>query len=73
MHSDLYTKAVLTVIAGALVALLMQNAIGTSNAQQQVSKMQICNVDGSICAGVGNRTLNGQTISGLATFDFVAR
>ncbi|MBV8848549.1 MAG: hypothetical protein JOZ16_03085 [Methylobacteriaceae bacterium] len=42
--SDRYTKAVLTIIAAALVGLLVQNAVGQSRAQTggAIQKVQIC-------------------------------
>ena len=54
MRSDFYTKAVLTVIAAALVALVIQNGIRTSKAQpDQLTKIQICDDRGRlICATV---------------------
>jgi len=46
---DRYTKAVLTVIAAALLALVVQNAVHTASAQGgQVQKVQIC--DSQNCA-----------------------
>ena len=58
--SDRYTKGVLTVIAAALVGLLVQSAIGPSNAQNKgVSKVQICDAF-ETCAGfklVGGRSV----------------
>jgi hypothetical protein len=57
MHFDFYTKAVLTVIAGALVVLAAQNASGPSRAQSDpVQKVQICNGDGVTCAPVFTQT-----------------
>lgn len=50
---DRYTKAVLTVIAAALCALVAQNAAGPSQAQQSpVQLVAICSLDGNNCAGV---------------------
>ena len=43
MICDLYAKAVLTVIAGALCLLVVQNAIPASRAQADgIQKVQIC-------------------------------
>lgn len=47
---DHYTKAILTVIATALVALVMQGAIGQSRAQYGAQKVEICS--GFQCAGL---------------------
>jgi hypothetical protein len=54
MQTDRYTKAVLTVIAAALVTLAGQNAIGSLHAADQgVQKVAICNVmTPEICATV---------------------
>jgi hypothetical protein len=47
---DRYTKAVLTVIAAALVTLATQNAIHSSNAQltNGVQKVAVCNLVGPL-------------------------
>jgi hypothetical protein len=43
MHFDAYTKAVLTIIAGALCALVAQNAVRQSKADDHpLQKVQIC-------------------------------
>ena len=42
---DRYTKAVLTVIAAALVGLLVQNAIKRSVAADEITKVEICDSD----------------------------
>lgn len=48
---DRYTKAVLTVIAAALVCLVVQQGIGAVNAQSdRLQKVQICDESG--CVGV---------------------
>jgi hypothetical protein len=50
---SLYTKAVLTVIAVALVALVLQNAIPGSQAQSRIQKVAICNAeDPDHCAAI---------------------
>lgn len=46
---DRYTKAVLTIIAAALVAIAAQNAMGPLNAQQGVQRVAICDTMGSAC------------------------
>jgi hypothetical protein len=69
--SDRYTKAVLTIIAAALVAIVVQNATGTLNAQGTM--MQICGNDpdtssgGPSCASVRmlGRSGSGHSIFGL--------
>jgi hypothetical protein len=50
---DHYTKAVLTVIAAALVGLLVQNSIFSAQAQSsRPTKVVICDETGLSCAGV---------------------
>jgi len=39
---DRYTKALLTVIAAALVSIVVQNSISSSAAQSQIQKVQTC-------------------------------
>jgi hypothetical protein len=54
-----YTNAVLTVIAGALVALVVQNAIGRAEAQSTppLTRVMICDAQyPSRCASVGTVT-----------------
>ena len=52
MQIDRYTKAMLTLIAGSLLALVAQNAIRSADAQSgHPSKVIICDLDGS-CAKV---------------------
>jgi hypothetical protein len=53
MPTDRYTKTVLTVIAGALVALVVQNAIAPAQAQLGLgcgSKAKPCFVTGHVIA-----------------------
>lgn len=52
MLADRYTKIVLTVIAAALVGLLVQNAISPSVAQGTIQRVAICNITGDQCANV---------------------
>jgi hypothetical protein len=52
MPTDRYTKIVLTVIAAALVGLLVQNSISPSVAQGGVQRVAICTIDGGKCASV---------------------
>ena len=60
MLTDRYTKTVLTVIAGALVAIVAQNAINATHAQtDEIRKVAICDLRAvpAACAniaGVGN-------------------
>ena len=49
---DRYTKAVLTVIAAALVAIVVQNSIGSSEAQSSnIPRVQVCDAWGN-CASL---------------------
>ena len=45
---DRYTRCILTVIAGALVTLVIQDAVRTSAAQSSLQRVQIC--DERTCA-----------------------
>lgn len=56
MSIDRYTKAMLTVIAGALIGIFAQNAIKVSQAQQpQLQKVVICsNENPNLCVNVAN-------------------
>jgi hypothetical protein len=56
MPIDRYTKAVLTVIAGALIGIFLQNAVNVSQAQQpQMQKVAICqNGNPTLCANVAD-------------------
>ena len=50
---DRYTKVVLTVIAGCLLALVIQNAISPSQAKYgEVQKVQVCDGLGEQCGGM---------------------
>jgi hypothetical protein len=49
---DRYTKAVLTVIAGALCVIAAQNAISPAQSQAGLQRVVICDVRGQACAGV---------------------
>jgi hypothetical protein len=50
--NDLYTKTVLSIIAAALLALVVQNAVHPSQAQYGPQKVQICDDRGNFCAKV---------------------
>jgi len=66
---DRYTKAVLTVIAVALVGMLAQNAIGPLRAQS-ATRVVICDVnDVNRCASLWPYTVQdtNQTFFGLQT------
>ena len=66
---DRYTKAVLTVIAAALIGLVAQNAIGPLRAQS-ATRVVICDVnDLERCASLWPYTLSEtrQTFYGLQT------
>jgi hypothetical protein len=53
---DRYSKAVLTIIAAALVAIVAQNTIGPLNAQSGVQRVVICDPrDPGRCASLGQR------------------
>jgi hypothetical protein len=53
MHTDIYTKLVLTIIAITLTILVLQNSIGNAIASgNNVQKVAICNEQGTICADV---------------------
>ena len=59
MQTDLYTKAVLTVIAIALSAIALQHAIPSAFAQaydrqSRVQLVAICNPDGRSCADINS-------------------
>ena len=62
---DAYTKAVLTVIAAALCAIVLQNAgVGSAVAQNRVpAPVTICNESGSHC-GLGSTEGNSLDIYG---------
>lgn len=49
---DRYTKAVLTVIAGALCVIVAQNAISPAQSQAGLQRVVICDVRGANCAGI---------------------
>jgi hypothetical protein len=62
---DRYTKTVLTIIAAALVGLLTQNAIRSSQAQSSVQRVAICQLEGQGCASLGRPQGGGSTALGL--------
>ena len=54
MKTDLYTKAVLTIIALALSVIALQHTIPTAFAQNGIQKVTICDPkDPSECSRVG--------------------
>jgi hypothetical protein len=55
MTTDRYTKAVLTVIAGALVGLFAQQSVHYANAQNEYQKVILC--DGANCLKLYNAGL----------------
>jgi len=57
MKIDIYTKAILTVIAVSLSAIAIQMAIGNAYAAGGVTKVAICDESGKYCGWVGS---NGQ-------------
>lgn len=53
MHTDRYTKTVLTIIAAALVAIVAQNGIKASKAQSdEIQRVAICELRGAECANL---------------------
>ena len=56
MQIDKYTKTVLTVIAVALTALVLQNSIGVAVASSGIQKVQICDYSGD-CAYIRDHAL----------------
>jgi len=58
MPTDRYIKTVLTVIAIALVTIVLQNSTKSSFAAgQSIMKVVICDPEGNDCAGVRNGQL----------------
>jgi hypothetical protein len=54
---DWYTKAVLTVIAAALVALALRDIVGSLGAQgREIQRVQICDSYGLHCAMIDPAT-----------------
>lgn len=58
MKIDNYSKAVLTVIAAALVIIAAENLVRPSLAQTNIQKVAICDLTGQYCAGVRNNWTN---------------
>ena len=52
MKIDVYTKAVLTVIAVSLSVIAVQMASGNAHAVERVTKVAICDESGKYCAWV---------------------
>ena len=66
MPTDRYTKTVLTVIAGALVAIVAQNAINVSHAQNdEIRRVAICDLR-AVPAACANITQVGN-VQGVVT------
>ena len=66
MLTDRYTKTVLTVIAGALVAIVAQNAIKASHAQSdEIHRVAICDLR-AVPAACANITQVGN-VQGVVT------
>lgn len=58
--TDRYTKATLTIIAVALVAIVVQNSVGPVGAQTGVQRVVICDAaDTTRCATVAERHYGG--------------
>ncbi len=70
MNTDVYTKAVLTVIALCLAGILIQNAVTKSFAQQgdqrTVQKVTICDEQGHACVPIYNGGSSYQAGLGVA-------
>jgi hypothetical protein len=55
MKIDIYTKGVLTVIAGALVAIVVQNGVSTATAQSGgITKVALCDPLYGVCADISS-------------------
>jgi hypothetical protein len=56
MHIDIYTKAVLTVIACCLLVIAAENILGPARAQSTaaVQKVAICRENGSACVAINS-------------------
>jgi len=54
MKSDVYTKAVLTVIAVSLSTIAIHMATGNAHAVERVTKVAICDELGKYCAWVSS-------------------
>lgn len=52
MKIDLYTKAILTIIALCLMALILEFTVTKAYAQNRPARVSICNVDGTACVDV---------------------
>jgi hypothetical protein len=53
MKTDLYTKAVLTVIALSLATIALQHTIPSAFAQNRITKVAICDPDQvELCASI---------------------
>lgn len=64
MKIDIYTKAVLTVIALSLSAIAIQMAIGNAYAAEAVTKVTICDELGRGCGkGYGDNLLHVKSLS----------
>jgi hypothetical protein len=62
MTIDLYTKAVLSVIAACLVLLVCELGTSPAHAGAGVSKVAICDPSGRFCANVGPAQFNPETV-----------
>ena len=71
MKIDLYTKSILTVIAAALVGLMMQNFIPLADAKTQASQVVgICATNSNKC--VAHYDSNKEGVSYLGVLDAYA-
>lgn len=75
MPTDRYTKTVLTIIAGALVAIFVQNGIKGSQAQQPpLQKVALCDPQNPIACATFQTfqgPVGGGAISTLYTLNYV--
>lgn len=53
MKIDIFTKLILSVIAGALVVLVAQNSLSRANADEGIQRVAICGLTNGKCANVG--------------------
>jgi hypothetical protein len=64
---DLYTKSILTVIAIALVAIVIRGGVAPTYAAGGIQRVTICNEDGSSCLPLYSGGFQGGKI-GITVF-----
>ena len=57
---DRYTKCVLTIIAIGLFANFLKDVSFHAKAENGVTKVAVCRVDGSFCANIGGNPFVGE-------------